>query len=405
MLPKRDCEIVFCRSHVCCGHTYRGFTYRGFTYRGFTYRGFTYRGLIYPDFIYRCIALILLCLPIPVPAQEDVRYFGPENAIQTLLIRGSTDIDAFAPVMLAFVDISSDTRIRYEQWGSNALYEKSDDECHRPDADADLLISSAIDQQVKLVNDGCAQAHRSANTRRLPDHANWRDELFGITREPAVMVYNREELMDDEVPLSRFDLIDRLRPNDSRFAGRVATYDIEQSGLGYLFAFADSQQASTYGALLEAFGRTRAVATCCSAELIDAVAEGRYLVAYNVLGSYALARAAVDPRIGVVAPQDYTLILSRAAMIPKGAQQAGAARAFLDFLLSDQGRMVLAQSHLIASFDDTDTIGFTSALRDSTVVRPIPLSPTLLVGLDRMKRELFIRQWRENMVLLPNKNE
>ena len=350
-----------------------------------------------------CLALSLLISAWPVFAQEDFRLIGPENAPRTLLVRGSTDIQAFAPVMQAFVDATINIRIRYEQWGSNALYERSDVDCHQPGADADLLISSAIDQQVKLVNDGCAMAHRSANTRRLPKHAIWRDELFGITREPAVLVYNREELVGDEVPLSRFDLIDRLRPNDSRFAGRVATYDIEQSGLGYLFAFADSQQASTFGALLEAFGRTGAVATCCSAELIDAVAEGRFLVAYNVLGSYALARAAIDPRIGVVAPRDYTLILSRGAMIPRAAQQPDMARTFLDFLLSDQGRAVLSQSHLIATFDDSDLADFSSVPGATPVLRPIPLSPTLLVGLDQMKRELFIRQWREKMILQPGR--
>lgn len=58
------------------------------------------------------------------------------------------------------------------------------------------------------------------------------------------------------------------------------------------------------------------MATCCSAEIIDGVAQGRYLIAYNVFGSYALDRAAEDPRIGVVAPRDYTLARSRAAMIP-----------------------------------------------------------------------------------------
>ena len=113
----------------------------------------------------------------------------------------------------------------------------------------------------------------------------------------------------EEAPASRFDLIDLLRPEASRYAGRVATYDIEASGLGYLFAFADSQAATTFGSLIEAFGRSGAVATCCSAEIIDGVAEGRYLVAYNVLGSYAFARAAEDPRIAVVAPEDYTLVL------------------------------------------------------------------------------------------------
>lgn len=355
--------------------------------------------------VWHAFLLSMMVLPVSLCAQEDVRDFGPEDATRTLRVRGSTDIQMFAPVMQAFLQATPDTGIRYEQWGSNALYQASSEECQQSRPSADLLISSAIDQQVKLVNDGCAAAHRSAYTRRLPAHANWRDELFGITLEPAVLVYNREALSGDDIPLSRFDLLDRLRPSDSRFAGRVATYDIELSGLGYLFAFADSQQASTFGALLEAFGRTGAVATCCSAELIDAVAEGRYLVAYNVLGSYALARAATDERIGIVAPQDYTLTLSRAVLIPKEAQQADLAHAFLDFLLSDQGRSVLQASHLIATFDDGEMADFPTATGAAPVLRPIPLSPTLLVGLDQMKREFFIRQWREKMVLQPSDSE
>ena len=70
-----------------------------------------------------------------------------------------------------------------------------------------------------------------------------------MTREPAVIVYNRDLVSPDEAPRSRFDLIDLLRPAGSRYAGRVATYDIEASGIGYLFAFADSQQATTFGSL------------------------------------------------------------------------------------------------------------------------------------------------------------
>ena len=92
-------------------------------------------------------------------------------------------------------------------------------------------------------------------------------------------------------------------------------------------------------------------------------------------------------------------------MIPKGAQQADIARAFLDYLLSDQGRAVLRESHLIATFDDSDLADFSSMPGATPVLRPITLSPTLLVGLDRMKRELFIRQWREKMVLQPGRVE
>lgn len=333
--------------------------------------------------------------------REAVVEIGPADARRTLLVRGNTDIDAFGPVLEAFVAGRAGLRVVYEQWPSNALYRQADAACRGGAPPADVVMSSAVDQQVRLVNDGCAAPHVSAATRRLAPELNWRDELFGVTLEPAVIVYDRTRVRADEVPRTRFDLVDLLRPADTRFAGRVATYDIERSGLGYLFAFADAQQASTSGALLEAFGRTGAVATCCSAELTDAVARGRYLIAYNVLGSYALARADRDPRIGVVAPLDYTLTLSRAVMLPRGAREPAAARALLDFLLSDAGRAELRAVRLIASLDSRDSPDFPPDFPidadTSRVLRPIALSPVLLVGLDRMKRERFVAQWRERL--------
>ena len=250
-------------------------------------------------------------------------------------------------------------------------------------------MSSAVDQFVALVNDGCALPHQSVQTAALPASHNWRNELFGVTREPAVIVYNRDLVPPEEAPRSRFDLIDLLRPADSRFAGRVATYDIEASGVGYLLAFTDSQQATTFGSLIEAFARSGAVATCCSAEIIDGVAEGRYLIAYNVLGSYALTRAADDPRIAVVAPEDYTLVLSRAAMIPKGAANPTAAGLLIDFMLSDAGRAALAEQFLIAR----DEAGGLPE-DDASLYRPIRLTPALLLGLDGQKRASFLARWR-----------
>jgi len=341
------------------------------------------------------LALALACLfGAPCAAQEAVARFGASGGASGLLVRGTTDIAAFEPVLQAFAGTAPAAEVTYEQWGSNDLYRLTEAGCRSGGAVADLVISSSVDQQVKLVNDGCAQRHRSDATSRLPPQANWRDEVFGVTQEPAVIVYNRALVRPDEVPYSRFDLIDLLRPSNTRFAGRVATYDIEVSGLGYLFAFADSQQATTFGSLLEAFGRSGAVATCCSAEIIDAVAEGEWLIAYNVLGSYALAHAAHDRRIGVVAPQDYTLVLSRAAIIPKGAKHPELAGAFVDFMLGSEGRRALAASRLFISFGEPEgsEIDLPDAAESS--LRPIQLSPTLLVGLDQHKRNQFLARWR-----------
>lgn len=329
-------------------------------------------------------------IPDPIPAPEAHIRIGDDRAADVLRVAGTTDVALFAPVLSAFVATVPEIAVDYEQWGSNDLSASAGAACRGEAPSADLIVSSAVDQQVKLVNDGCARPHRSVATAALPPESNWRDELFGVTREPAVIVYNNDLVPAWEAPRSRFDLIDLLRPADSRFAGRVATYDIGESGLGYLFAFADSQQATTFGGLIEAFGRSGAVATCCSVEIIDGVAEGRYLIAYNVLGSYALDRARQDPRISVVAPEDYTLVLSRAAMIPKDAPNPAAAGLLIDFLLSEPGRAILAERNLIVRGEAVSGL----PEDDASLYRPIRLSPVLLLGLDSRMNATFMERWR-----------
>jgi ABC-type Fe3+ transport system substrate-binding protein len=68
---------------------------------------------------------------------------------------------------------------------------------------ADQGWRSAMDLQVKLVNDGYAQAYRSDATAALPKGAVWKDEDFDTSLEPGAMVYNRERLPASEIPQPR----------------------------------------------------------------------------------------------------------------------------------------------------------------------------------------------------------
>jgi iron(III) transport system substrate-binding protein len=349
------------------------------------------------------LALVAMLLTLPARAQDvltetRVTQFGAwqNEASAIFTIDSSTDTEVFAPILEAFARRMPDVAIRYREITTNELYQLTESGCGGGAPAADLVVSSSIDQQVKLANDGCAQPNHSAPVQALPAWAKWRDEVVGLTYEPAVIVYNRDLVPDAQVPHSRFDLIDLLRPADNPFAGKLATYDIERSGVGYMFAFVDAQQATTFGRLIEAFGRNKVVATCCSAEIIDEVASGRFLIAYNMLGSYALARAAGDKRIGVVAPTDYTLILARAALIPKHAQHPELARRFVDFALSEEGRRLLTGSGLIVPFDGTAPSGLV-ATGEVPTLRPIALSPALLIGLDKQTQENFLALWRSSL--------
>jgi iron(III) transport system substrate-binding protein len=252
---------------------------------------------------------------------------------------------------------------------------------------------------LKLANDGCAGPHTSPETERMPDHAKWLDRVFGFTFEPAVIVYNRRLVPPADVPRTRDELADLLRARPGIYDGRVGTYDIARSGIGYLFAFFDSQQSSTFGRLTEAFGRSHAKRYCCTGELLAEIEAGRVLIGYNLLGSYAYGRFKAGAPIGIVMPSDYTLILSRAAFVPEHARNATAGRAFLDYLLSFRGQQVVrdVSFHFAQGAGLPPDIDAPEEGALAGVARPIPIGPALLAVSDRHKRQRLLTEWTQSL--------
>ncbi|MCO6185233.1 ABC transporter substrate-binding protein [Rhizobium sp. L1K21] len=319
-----------------------------------------------------------------------------ESKGATLRIASVTDLPVFRPMIDAFQSRYPDIAISYEESTSDTLDVVLEKACLEEKDFADLVISSSLPRQIWFVNEGCAEPIDEVAQGGLPNWAQWRNEINGLTYEPAVIVYNKAAIPPDKVPRNRFDLIDLLRSSNT-YNGKVGTYDIERSGVGYFFAFEDSEQASTWGRLLESFGRNRVKLFCCTGEILDRVADGRLLFGYNVLGSYALERMRKDNRLGIIMPSDYTLVMSRTAFIPKTAKAKAAAKLFIDFVLSREGQSILE-----------DKMNFTSSLRGAEglkdqltggidSLRPIALTPALLVPLDQEKKRTFIEQWRQSV--------
>ena len=138
-----------------------------------------------------------------------------------LRIDAATDRVSMEPLILDFQRLSPGVTIVYSEFSTRELY----DHATSGNSGADLIVSSASDLQVKLINDGYTQPYKSSATQGLPDWANWRDEAFGFTFEPAVIVYNRDLVPQSEVPRSRDGLIRLIRENNVRYSRRVATYD------------------------------------------------------------------------------------------------------------------------------------------------------------------------------------
>ena len=199
------------------------------------------------------LCLLAAWIVPPSAMAEDTRFDASGEEAETLVIGSVTDLVFIEPLIREFQRTNPSTAVIYRQMTSLDLYAAVADACEKGEFFADTVISSAIPEQVRLVNDGCSEPFRFSLPPDLPDWASWRNELVGLTYEPAVIVYDREGLKPEEVPRNRFELVDLLRQTE-RFRGRIGTYDIESSGVGYIFAFEDASQASTWGRRRESRG-------------------------------------------------------------------------------------------------------------------------------------------------------
>ncbi|GAA0828533.1 ABC transporter substrate-binding protein [Marinomonas arenicola] len=319
-------------------------------------------------------------------------WFGDLKATRTLRINSSLDLASFAPLLERFVALHPDVRVSYLDVNTLELYQKTIQEKDHPSAS--LVISSAMDLQLKLVNDGYVQTYRSQATEQLPSDAKWRSQVFAFSLEPVVMLVNKDQF-PGKLPEDRQDLLRAIRQYEKQMTGRIGTYDIRKSGVGYLLASQDARQAdATWGRLIEAFGSHKLQTYCCTHQIIDDVASGKLVVGYNLLGSYASQRARVDSRLEMILPKDYTLMIRRVALIPKKAANVEDAGLFLDFLLSDEVQGMMQTKALLFPIRPDVTPVITPYVVEATgPKRAIELDQQLLVGRDYAKQRRFIKSW------------
>lgn len=312
-------------------------------------------------------------------------------------IYANADRAELVPVVAAFKRAYPGIKVFYADIGSTEMYARYVRETRARQYSADIVWSSAMDLQIKLINDGYAQQYASPEKPSLPDTAVWKNMGFGVTAEPIGIVYNRKLVPANQVPRSHQDLETLLRARRAEFTGKVATFDPARSNTGYLYLSQDFQTTRDTRSLMEAIAATKPVLATNSGPMLAGLASGKLAIAYNVIGSYALERARRNLDLGVVFPRDYTLVTSRIAFISREARHPAAARLFLDFLLSREGQAQLARHSLWPVRKDVPARRLPAG--QARIVR---VGPQLLVNLDRLTRQRFLREW--NAILSSGKS-
>ena len=314
-----------------------------------------------------------------------------------LVVYGATDSKATQPLIKDFSALYPGITVEYNDMNSTEVYNRFISEAAAGGNTADVMWSSAMDLQIKLASEGYAMAYKSVEASKIPGWAMWNDMAYGTTFEPAAIVYNKRLVTGADIPQTHADFARIIL--GEKFKDKVTTYDIEKSGVGFMFMTQDAQDFPQFPALATAFGAARVRVQSSTGTMLERISSGENLIGYNVLGSYALVRAKTDPSIGIVLPKDYTLILSRVLFINKAAKSPNAAKLWLDYMLSARGQTVIANESKLYAIR-ADVKGETTSaelikLVGEKNIKPVPVGPAVLSYLAPAKRMAFLKQWKE----------
>jgi iron(III) transport system substrate-binding protein len=340
------------------------------------------------------LALMLTCLPL----RAEVFTFPAPSGVtgDEVVIYSSLDERLAQPLIAGFQAENPDISVRYEDLLTGQIAARIVAETDAGQPTADFAFSSAMDLQVKLANDGYARPADVPESAAWPRWANWRNMAFALTFEPAVLVYNRPAFAGQTPPSTRFELVDWLARGGPVLQGRIGTYDIEKSAVGYLFLARDQEHYPDIWSVIRAMGAAGVQEFATSQEILERVSDGRLLVGYNILGSYAADWARAHPDVGLVLPRDFTVVVSRVGLVPRAAGRADLGERFLAFVMSKAGQTILAEKLRLAAVSLEVSDSNSARVMEAALgaqLRPVPVSPGLLVYLDQAKRARLIARW------------
>lgn len=311
----------------------------------------------------------------------------------------STDLDQAQKLLDAFKAAYPGIEPQWNDLGTTSTFNRLVSEAAAKQVGCDIAWSSAVELQLTVVERGLAEAVTPPEAGKLPAWAVYKNAAFGTTIEPAAIIYNKRLLPAEMVPKSHADLMRILKEDRAKLDGKVATYDPEKSGTGYMFQIHNVEHVPNYWDLLTAFGAAHGKVYGSSGAMREKVISGEHLLAFDVVGSYAMSWARANENIGFGFLQDSIPAFSRPMLIAKGAPHPNAAELFLDFTLSAAGQKALSDGGLPAvrtDVADTQNIETLKKLAGGNLL-PIPLSDKTLELSDPKRRAKFFREWRKAM--------
>ncbi|SMH49774.1 ABC transporter substrate-binding protein [Maritimibacter sp. HL-12] len=231
-------------------------------------------------------------------------------------------------------------------------------EAEESNPQADVVVSASWGSAEDMHARGLLMEYTSPNADTVPDflkHSHYTAQ--GISA--LAMVWNSQSGV--------------ARPNewadltDEAYRDLITMPDPAQSGAAFdLVAGLEAAMGDEAWTLLAGLADNQMIVPGPNAAALNPVLQGAKAVVFGAVDYISYGRAAAGESIEVITPASGTVIAPRPIMILNSTDNADAAKAFVDFVLSEAGQALVSQTYLMPS--RTDIEGLRPGINDLSVI-------------------------------------
>ncbi len=281
-------------------------------------------------------------LEVPATSVSTEASVAAEVAGELVLYSGRSEpliqpvIDAFKakyPNVEVLLKAGSNSEL------ANALLEE------QANPQADVFITTELFTVQSLAGQGIFQPYLPLGADQLPDEFIGTDNMWtGLTRRARVIMYNKDLVSEDELPVSIFDLTDpRWR---AQVAAAGSTNGSMQAQIAAMRQLLGEEETEAW---LNGLIANEATFFGGHTDVRKAVGAGEFKL--GLVNHYYFHLQLVEgSNVGIIFPdqgegQIGLLTNATAAAVVSGAPHTAAAQAFLDFLVSADGQKLFAEQN------------------------------------------------------------
>lgn len=210
---------------------------------------------------------------------------------------------------------------------------------------ADVVILASWSDGLSMKADGQLESYTPANADKIND--GWIDSdstLFGYSASAVGVIYNTTIISELDADWSELA--------DEQYKDMLAIPDPEKSGAckdflaGLVTGMENGQE------IMESWATNRLVVPGANKAALEAVVTGEKAILIAGVDYNAYSSMAKGEPINIYYPASGTVVNPRPAMILKTAPNMDNAKAFIDFLFSDEAQQLVAEAYLLPGRSD-----------------------------------------------------